>query len=382
MKISRWLLVVFLAPLLALTTTLANAQGVWLALPGLSTPANGLASATAPCPKDIKEPKGNCVYTFGGQNGGAPTLNTVETYNPATNQRKTLPDLPTARYALAGASAPCPKDVEGLRGTCVYAIGGFTGTVWPDPAFDTSTVEAYSPATNAWKRLPGLPTARSQLAATTAPCPKDVEGLKGACVYAIGGAFSDTVEAYSPVTNTWKTLPSLDTPRDAPAAAAAPCPKDGEGLKGLKDLCVYAIGGFNSTDGVLDTVEAYSPATNTWKTLPSKKTPAVALAGAAAPCPMDVDGLKGACVYAVGGFNFTDGVLDTVEAYSPATNTWKTLPDLPTARFELTGASAPCPKNTRGLTRTCVYALGGAGSTAFNALTTVEAFTVEDGHRP
>ncbi|MEJ8645376.1 kelch repeat-containing protein [Streptomyces sp. MS1.HAVA.3] len=156
-------------------------------------------------------------------------MNTAEAYSPATDTWRTLPALPTARYALAGATAPCPKDVEGLRGICVYAIGGFTGASWPDSAFDTSTVEAYSPATNTWKTLPGLPTARSQLAASTAPCPKGIERLKGACVYAIGGAFGDTVEAYSPATNTWQTLPSLGTGRDARGRRPRPVPRAWKG---------------------------------------------------------------------------------------------------------------------------------------------------------
>ncbi|MBW5482976.1 Kelch repeat-containing protein [Streptomyces bambusae] len=375
MKISRGLLIPVLTPLFALTTTLAHAQDGWQAVPERTTPANGLASATAPCPKDIEGLKGTCVYSFGGQNSDAPTLDTVEAYSPATDTWRTLPGLPTARYAPAGASAPCPEDVEGLEGTCVYAIGGFTGPEWPNPAFDTSTVEAYSPATNTWKTLPSLNTARSQLAATTASCPKDVDGLKGTCVYAIGGAFGDAVEAYSPATNQWKTLPPLNTDRDAPAGATAPCPKNVDGLKGA---CVYAVGGFNFTDDVLNTVEAYSPSTNQWKAVPSMSTLRVALGGASAPCPQDVEGLKGACVYAVGGFNFTDDALETVEAYSPSTNQWRTLPSLGTPRFELTSTTAPCPRNdTHRSKKICVYAIGGSPSFPFVPLRSAEALVVD-----
>jgi hypothetical protein len=49
----------------------------------------------------------------------------------------TLPSLPTARFALAGAAAPCPA---GQTGTCVYAVGGNNAA---------ATVEAYNSATNA-----------------------------------------------------------------------------------------------------------------------------------------------------------------------------------------------------------------------------------------
>ncbi|MFF8846472.1 Kelch repeat-containing protein [Streptomyces sp. NPDC015127] len=317
--------------------------------------------------------KGTCVYAIGGHNG-SPTLDTVEAYSPATNTWRTLPDLPTARYALTAATAPCPKDVDGLKGICVYAIGGFTGTEWPDPAHDVGTVEAYSPATNTWRTLPDLPTARSFPAATTAPCPRDVEGLRGACVYTVGGAFGNVVEAYSPATNAWRTLPSLGTSRDAPGSATAPCPENVEGLRGA---CVYAIGGFNPTDNILDTVEAYSPVTNTWRAVASLGTTRVALAAASAPCPNGDRNVKPTCAYAIAGFtDFTELATNTAEVFSPATNAWNPLPDLATARFELAAATAPCPENVRGPKHTCVYALGGADDSPFAALSSVQALSV------
>ncbi|MEJ8645377.1 hypothetical protein WKI68_37515 [Streptomyces sp. MS1.HAVA.3] len=51
MKIPRWLLVAALAPTLALTTTLANAQGVWLTLPGLSTRPTAWRGRPRPAPR-------------------------------------------------------------------------------------------------------------------------------------------------------------------------------------------------------------------------------------------------------------------------------------------------------------------------------------------
>jgi hypothetical protein len=130
---------------------------------------------------------------------------------------------------------------------------------------------------------------------------------------------------------------------------------------------VYSIGGIvNGT--FLNTVEAYSPATNTWAALPSMPTGRNGLAGATAPCP---GARYRACVYAIGGQNNT-GPLSTVEAYSPATNTWATLPSMPTARLDLAAATAPC---AAAWYRTCVYALGGGTATG-GALSTVEAFGV------
>ncbi|MEU8431886.1 kelch repeat-containing protein [Streptomyces sp. NPDC029216] len=358
-------------PLLALTTTSASAQGAWLKVPDLPTARFALAGASAPCPKDVEGLKGTCVYAIGGRNDASPSLGTVQAYSPATNTWRTLPDLPTPRSAVAGATAPCPEDVEGLEGTCVYAVGGRTTDA-------VDAVEAYSPATNTWRKLPGLPTARRFAAAATAPCPQGVEGLRGLCVYAVGGSFSTTVEAYSPATNTWRALPPLSISRDAPGAAAAPCP---QGVEGLRGLCVYAVGGFDLGSGsVLDTAEAYSPATNTWRPVASLGSPRVALAASAAPCQTtDTRHPKKSCVYAVAGFNFTALTLKTAEVFSPAANSWKPLPELSTARFELASATAPCPRSTRSPKHTCVYAIAGAGLTPDEertALSSVEAFPV------
>ncbi|TVL90241.1 kelch repeat-containing protein [Streptomyces sp. SAJ15] len=148
-------------------------------------------------------------------------------------------------------------------------------------------------------------------------------------------------------------------------------------VEGLRGACVYAIGGFNPTDEILDTVEAYSPATNTWRAVASMGTTRVALAAASAPCPKGDRGLKSTCAYAIAGFTtFTDFATNTAEVFSPGTNTWSSLPDLATARFEPAAATAPCPKNVRGPQRTCVYAIGGIGDSPFPTLSSVEALPV------
>ncbi len=347
--------------MLGLAAMPAYAQGTWQSLPSLPTASYGLAGATAPCGGHWNRP---CVYAMGGGTAAGGYLSTAEAYNPAANAWATMPSLPTARSYLAGAAAPCPRDAGGLNRTCVYAIGGFDGA-------ELSTVNAYSPSASAWKTLPSLPTGTDLLAAATAPCPRGVSGLEGTCVYAIGGAtavtYVSTVEAYSPATNTWESLPSLPSAQYALAAASAPCPR---AVSGLAGICVYALGGYSGTGAVLSTVEAYSPATSTWVTLPSLPTASYALAAATAPCPRGVSGLEGTCVYAMGGYsNALLTELSTVAAYSPATSTWVTLPSLPTASYALAAATAPC---AGALNRGCVYALGGVGS--IGVLSTVEAF--------
>jgi hypothetical protein len=343
---------------LALAAAPADAQGAWLTVPSMPTARSALAGATAPCPTGAGGLTGTCVYAIGGNNGTY--LSTAEAYSPATKTWATLPSMPTARRYLAGATAPCPTGAGGLTGTCVYAIGGRNSSGF------LGTAEAYSPATKTWATLPPMPTARSALAGATAPCPTGAGGLTGTCVYAIGGyngAFLSTVEAYSPATNTWATLPSVATARSDLAGATAPCPT---GASGLRGTCVYAIGGFNGIFA-LNTVEAYSPATNVRSTLPSLPTARADLAGATARCPTGAGGLKGTCVYAIGGNN--GGKRSTVEAYSPAAKVWATRPSMPAARDSLAGATAPCPG---ALHHTCVYAIGGSSGGAFGLLNTAE----------
>ncbi|MEU9374235.1 kelch repeat-containing protein [Streptomyces sp. NPDC048255] len=340
----RRLAVLAVVPLLALAVTSASAQGVWVTVPTIPTPRNALAAATAHCPEGLH---GTCVYTVGGDLGP----DRFEAYSPHTNVWATLPPLKTPRVSVASSTAPCP---DGVRGDCVYAVGGTVGTT------AVATAEAFSTETGTWLTLPPMPTARAGAAAATAPC-ADGLGLRGTCVYVFGGndlinPVHNTVEAYSPATGTWATVADLQIPRVAHGGAAAPCP----GALGLRGTCVYAMGGSNDTASALPSAEVYSPVLNGWMHLPDMPTGRDDwVAAATAPCP---EGLRGQCVYVLGGLG-TAGTLDTVEAYSTVANTWVTMPSMPTPHRELAAAHAPCPKNKK---QDCVYAIAGrsdAGST-------------------
>jgi hypothetical protein len=216
------------------------------------------------------------------------------------------------------------------RDGLIYAIGGLNGSV------ALNTVEAYSPFTNSWSTVASLNTARADLAT--------VVGADGR-IYAIGGdnggVALNTVEAYSPFTNTWSTVAPMPSARQDLAAVAG---ADGQ---------IYAIGGEN--DGVaLNTVEAYSPFTNTWSTVASMPTARDDLAAVA--------GANGQ-IYAIGGSN--GAALNTVEAYNPFTNTWSTVASLPTARAALSAAAGADGQ---------IYAIGGSGNGGI--LNTVEAYNL------
>src|SRR5207302_4087591 len=81
----------------------------------------------------------------------------------------------------------------------------------------------------------------------------------------------------------WSTVASMPTAR---AALAAVTGADGR---------IYAIGGFSATRGFVNTVEAYTPSTNSWSTVAPMPTPRALLAATTGP-----DGR----IYAIGGVNF------------------------------------------------------------------------------
>ncbi|MFF9018457.1 Kelch repeat-containing protein [Streptomyces sp. NPDC014870] len=317
-----------------LPATAANNGTIWTTLADMPTARYGPASATAACPP---AQGGNCVYTVGGTNGTRAT-GAAESYNRLSGAWSTLPPMPTPRSQLGAATAPCPK---GQQGYCVYAVGGVGG------AGGLTKVESYNPATNAWSTVAALSVARYNTAATAAPCPA---GQTGTCVYAVGGTTSGgntaSVESYNPVTNAWSPVASLPLARGGLGAAASTCPR------GQTGTCVYAVGG--NAGGPVGTVESYNPATNVWTPVAALPTPRFTLATVAAPCP---PGQTGTCVYAVGGLN--GGLTGKVESYQPSSNTWTTLPSLPTPRSFLAAAATHCPP---GITGACVYVSGGSAS--------------------
>lgn len=72
-------------------------------------------------------------------------VNTVDSYNPATDTWTTLAPMPTTRFGL----------VAGAIGGKLYAAGG------TDNVNTLATLESYDPTTNTWTSAPSMPTATS-----------------------------------------------------------------------------------------------------------------------------------------------------------------------------------------------------------------------------
>ena len=212
-------------------------------------------------------------------------------------------DLPTARQEIL------PAALDGK----IYVIGG-----WLNGYSITDLVEVFDPATNSWSTAPPLPRDRHHCALAA------VDGI----LYVIGGYINttwpswysiDTMLAYDPVANEW-------TPR-APMIVGR-----GEHCAVTYQGKIYVTGGNDIYGDVTSVVEVYDPATDSWSQLSSMPIPRHHHASAV------VDSL----IYVVGGRQGFWGqpytMISMMEAYSPASDTWYSLSDIPNPRGGLSAA--------------------------------------------
>jgi N-acetylneuraminic acid mutarotase len=261
------------------------------------------------------------IYAIGGQDATGP-VDTVEAYTPGTpGSWATMASMPTPRYGLAV--------IAGADGR-IYAIGGNTS------GGRLTTLEVYTPSTDSWATKASMSSSRVFLSAAA--------GADGR-IYAMGGLGDSgtlaTVEVYTPSSDSWATATSMTTARQSFAAAAG---ADGR---------IYVMGG-----GYLNTVEAFTPnaGAGTWANKASMQAIRSDLAAAAG-----ADGR----IYAIGGDGGTFN-LATVEAYTPSTDSWVTVPSMmPTRRASLAAAAGADGR---------IYAIGGQDF-ANRTMPTVEAYT-------
>ena len=116
---------------------------------------------------------------------------------------------------------------------------------------------------------------------------------------------------------------------------------------------LYVAGGNTGGGVVTGRVDVYNPSTNSWSTVPAMPTPRVAAAG----------GLIGGKLYVVGGRNGST-YYNSVEVYDPLTNAWTSTAGMPAARGGL-GV---------GVISGALYAIGGRNA-ATAALVTNERLT-------
>jgi len=181
------------------------------------------------------------IYVVGGLNtwqGVASTETYV--YDPSTNDWTTAAPNPSPR----GASGIAVHDGK------IYVAGGMSATV------PTNRFDVYDPATNQWTQLANMPRTREHFHAV----------VYGGKFWAIGGRnfqISNTVaqtDAYDFATSQWETgFAQMPTQRGGYAA----------GVLGTE---IIVIGG--ERDGISrPEVEAYSPSSNTWRSLTDMAVP-------------------------------------------------------------------------------------------------------------
>jgi N-acetylneuraminic acid mutarotase len=251
--------------------------GAWAPVASLLTPRFGHAVSVG---------SDHRIYAIGGRsNPGAALLSGAEAYTPTAFHFRpgpgfwtTVAPMPTARERAAAA-----RGHDGV----IYVAGGSNGSSF-DASSPLKTLEAYDASTDSWKTLPQMNTARDNAAAVT--------GTDGH-IYVIGGIGTgssrslNSVEAYDPTTSTWATVTPMTTHRDGLGAVLG---EDGQ---------IYAIGGEKGAE-VLSTVEIYNFATKAWTAGPSMSNPRVNLAAA-----LGTDGR----IYAIGGNTGLFGPTASVE---------------------------------------------------------------------
>jgi N-acetylneuraminic acid mutarotase len=245
------------------------------------------------------------IYVLGGYPQSRETMHTVLVYDIAADTWAHSEHLPLAIHH------PVAVGVAGR----LYSLGGQTD------GGDTDRVFVFDPgAGGPWQELSPMPTARGGGAAAVIDDKIYVAGGRPPA----GNAF----EVYDIGDDAWTPLPALpdaEHPHRNHLAAAA--------LGGK----VYVAGGRHSggsfMDPMTDQLSVFDPVLGTWS--------------AAAPMLRPRGGVNGVaafgCFFVWGGEGADIGEPNNVfpdhDVYSPLTNTWTELPDLPTPVHGVTGAA-------------------------------------------
>jgi N-acetylneuraminic acid mutarotase len=216
------------------------------------------------------------IYLFGGAAQRVPgggnwfPINNAWEYDPATDSWKALAPMPTARGAAVAAAV----------GDKIYVIGGASVhpgaklvSLGPNPILPhraLPTNEAYDPATNTWETRSPMPTARNHAAIGVVNGKIYVLGGRIGSVF-VGASPTDVVEEYDPATDMWGF-----------AKARMPMPRTGTAY-GTYEGKIYVAGGEyldNDVVGTYRDLDAFDPVTDTWTSLPPLSIPRHGLVGA------------------------------------------------------------------------------------------------------
>ncbi len=195
------------------------------------------------------------------------------------------------------------------------AIGEIAGQLYVAGGFPTTVVDVYDPVLNTWSTRAPIPTVRGAASA----------GGIGGKLYVLGGCISgdcrigvtNLLEVYDSAANTWTPKAPMSTVRAGMAS-------------GVIAGKLYVAGGFQSCAGscpMVNTLEVYDPANDTWTTKAPMPTTRVQMGSAV---------INGKLFVVGGTTNGTAaGSLATLEVYDPVNDTWMTKASMPTSRYAL-----------------------------------------------
>ncbi len=160
--------------------------------------------------------------------------NITEVYDPSTNTWSTTVSMPLSVYGYASAV---------INGK-IHVIGGSESPVTAGTGDFVNSNQVYDPKSDSWSLGANLP-----FDATFAAAAVTSGFMAPSLLYLIGGfnvgSFSNIVQVYNAVNNSWSNGASMPTAREY------------LGVVAVNDI-LYAIGGFDGTTW-LKTVEQYTP---------------------------------------------------------------------------------------------------------------------------
>ncbi|MFI6762810.1 S8 family serine peptidase [Micromonospora sp. NPDC050417] len=262
-------------------------------------------TGSAPATVDLIERPGEFDLLAGRK--GAPLIEQpVEGVTPAANRVPRFAAQPGTSGPLAEDAWTRIPDLPGAVfdnaavafGGKVYSFGSHQETGNGKKAW------VYDPKVDSWSALPDLPTARAAASAA----------VVGGRIYLIGGRDGadgtavGTVDVFDPATSTWSTLAGVTNP--APVASAGTAVTDGR---------IYLVGGCADDQcPATDRLTVFDPATGGFRTAAGYPKPVGLLA---------CGGIRG-IVYCAGGISGRTSYRDAY-AYSPVTDEWTALPEMP-----------------------------------------------------
>ena len=259
------------------------------------------------------------VYAAGGLIEGSPDVATdvVEVYDPGSNNWTTVAAMPGPLWGLV---------LVGVQGKLVAAGGSADTTA---PRIPVNTTYVYDPATDRWSNGSSMPGERIWASGVAAGGGVEVWGGTGPGDF-IPPTATNTRFSYNVGADRWTILQPM------------PLNLTNFGIAGVSTTA-YVTGGWRNIANVSSVPLPAGP----WQEVSPM------LEGRGGHASTDLDGI----VYAIAGVtaNTTEYVPSrTVEAYSPANDTWWRVPDYPE------------PAHSLGAVRvgSTLYAMGGTIGTA------------------